>query len=68
MVDARSVFTGGLEFPERRIKYKSHLYWVLFFFVLLDSSMVIFASSKGENLFTFTLMVFIASVVMLRAV
>jgi len=67
MVDARSIFTGGVEMPEERIKYKSSLYWVLFFFVLLDSSMVIFASSRGENLFLFSLVIFFASAVMLRA-
>ncbi len=67
MGDPRKVFTGGLPFPEKRIAYRSSLYWVLFFFVLLDSSMVIFASSKGQNLFTFTLVILFASVVMLRA-
>lgn len=67
MPDSKSLFTGGLNLPEERIKYKSSLYWVLFFFVLLDSSMVIFASSKGENLFSFTLVILFASVVMLRA-
>jgi len=67
MVDSRSVFTGGLELPEKRIAYRSSLYWVLFFFVLLDSSMVIFASSKGVNLLMFTTIMLITSVVMLRA-
>lgn len=67
MVDEKSVFTGGIELPEKRIRYRSHLYWVIFFFVLLDSSMVIFASSKGQNLLAFTLIIFVTSLVMLRA-